>query len=368
MEKTLVAVLSFLLGWLVGKVLDTYWEKIIQSIKTAWKRKVVGRHIKKQHADILRLCSGVPHFSAEHTEVEIDQSLNLFLAFPEALRGSLPKSVGNVSETDVFFSTLSMPGYDDAEVMRVVEIARKSVAKMFIDRDDGSYFNGRKYGVAYADGFSRTTDNVETPILFLRLYNTDHFTHRVISETVNLLKVDKEQVTPKLLNSTLNWIRTSIGVSVIAVLKSTNQIIMTRRSANASYSEGKSWIYVSATETFTQTDYDEFNHTADLGLCIERGLKEELGIEKYMCDSVKLYDMFFETHFLQDGIVASVELKEDITFDIIMGLDAKDKQLEVEELFLLDNKKNAIENYIKANEQQMRSQTIYALRCHAARL
>lgn len=368
MGEIIIAGLSFLLGWLAGKVLDAYLEKIMKAIKTAWKRWVVGRHINKQHADILRLYSGVPHFSVEHTEVEIDQSLNLFLAFPEELRGSLPKSVGNVSETDVFFSTLSMPGYDDAEVMRVVEIARKSVAKMFIDRDDGSYFNGRKYGVAYADGFSRTTDNVEAPILFLRLYNTDHFTHRVISEAVNLLKIDEGELTSNMLNSTLNWIRTSIGVSVIAVLKSTNQIIMTRRSANASYSEGKSWIYVSATETFTQTDYDEFNHTADLDLCIERGLKEELGIERYMYDSVKLYDMFFETHFLQDGIVASMELKDDITFDMIMELEAKDKQLEVEEMFLLDNRKSAIEDYIKANEQQMRSQTIYALRCHVARL
>lgn len=227
-----------------------------------------------------------------------------------------------------------------------------------------------KYGILYADGFSRTTDDIERPLFTCRLFKTDHYTHRVISEVLKLLNVSPSLFTIQNLNGPLSWIRTSFGLSVIIILKQTNQIIMTRRSRLSSYSEGKSWIYVSVTETLTETDYDRFKMVPDIMLCVKRGILEELGIGSSLYDESKIrfYDSFFETYFYQDGIVASVELDEKVSFEYIKNLNAKDKKLEVESLFLLDNNKKAIKDFIEENRSEMRSQAIFALKSYAARM
>lgn len=370
MKEMSIAALSFFFGWIAGKFLDISFEKIKEHINQRVHREKATRHAKESYDDILTLASGIPFFSAENVEVCINSNQNLFFSFPEDLRDALPKSAGDFSKQDVLFKNLTISGYSETQVGHAIESARRDIAQMFIDRKDGLYFNGKKYGVAYADGFSRTADNAEDPKLLLKLFNTDHYTHRVIAKAIGNLMIEGKSIGINELNSEMNWIRASIGLSVIVVLKSTNQIIMTHRTKNSSYSEGKSWIYVSATETFTETDYDTYTHTADPVLCLQRGILEELGITKNMCDesSIKFYDMFFETHFLQDGLVASVELKENITFDRILELVAKDEMLEVDSLFLLDNNKKAINQFIESHRDEMRSQTLYALGCHAARL
>ena len=175
--------------------------------------------------------------------------------------------------------------------------------------------------------------------------------------------VPKDIINNETLNNELKWIRTSFGISVIIILKSTNQIIMTHRSKNASFSQGKNWIYVSVTEALSQADVDEYDSAVDFSLCVKRGIKEELGIEKgmYHHDDIKFYDCFFETQFFQDGIVASVELSEKIMPQDIINFRAKDKRLEIEDIFFIDNNKAAIQKFINDNHNEMRSQTIFAL-------
>lgn len=370
MAQIVIAIISFVGGWFAGKVLDYSFDTIIEAITRRLRKRKIKGIGEDTNADIQMLCTGVPCFTPDNIYVEIDCDANLYLGFPEDLIDSVPKSSGGFRNKDVLFVDIVLPGYDKECVSSAIETAKRKVAEMFITRSDGLFFNGKKYGVAYADGFSRTADCTEDPILTLKLFNTDHYTHRVLSEVVNNLHIDKKQLNQKMLNSELQWMRTSLGISVIVVLKSTNQIIMTRRSTNASYSEGKTWIYVSATETFTETDYDHYTHCADLMLCVKRGIQEELGITQnmYFDSTIKFYDMFYETHFFQDGIVASVELKENTMFDEVKALSAKDKQLEVDSLFVIDNSKKSIEEFIRENRTQMRSQTIFALKSHMARL
>lgn len=370
MVEIIIAVASFIGGWLAGKFLDFSFDTVVNSISLRIKRRSVKKLSTVKTNDIRLLCSGVPDFAPENIDIEINKGANLFLAFPDDLRNQLPKSAGTFRSNDELFTELIVPGFSSEQVGVALETARRKIAEMFVARTDGLFFNGSKYGVEYADGFSRTADSSEDPILTLKLFNTDHYTHRVIEEAVSSLALNADQVSNRELNSSLNWIRTSLGLSVIVILKSTNQIIMTRRSANSSFSEGKTWIYVSATETFTQTDYDPYTHSADLTLCLKRGILEELGITQnmYYDSTIKFYDMFFETHFYQDGIVATVELKENTTFEEVRNLSAKDKQLEVDDMFVIDNTRKSIIDFINSHQGEMRSQTVFALRCHAARL
>lgn len=360
-------------------VLEYFFQKLMDHLLNIIKNKNRILRLKKaidafeyaQHKDILPLIKVHPYFISQNTKIVDRHEKTMYIAFPQDLRKSInEKETGKFSNIDAFFTPLSIPGISDKQIQEALETARVSVAKQFVHRDDGLFFNGMKYGLLYADGFSRTVDASESPILHIEVFKTDHYTSHVISETLNLLDIDKSLITYDSLNSNLNWFRTSLGLSIIVILKSTNEIILTHRSTSASYSEGKNWIYVSSTETLTETDIDSYKQDIDLLLCLERGILEELGIQRemYMENSVKFYDSFFETHFLQDGIVASIELEDSYSFEDIRKLPAKDKQLEIKDMFVIPNTKKAIANFIMANKTEMRAQTVFALESYASRL
>ena len=54
-----------------------------------------------------------------------------------------------------------------------------------------------------------------------------------------------------------SWSRTSFGISVILIIPKQNEIILTKRSKNTAYADDLEWIYVSVTETLSDTDINE---------------------------------------------------------------------------------------------------------------
>ena len=167
----------------------------------------------------------------------------------------------------------------------------------------------------------------------------------------------------------MRGLRPSLGVSIILYIPNSNEIILTKRSKHASYNEkDKEWIYVSVTESFTTTDYDEFQKTPDLILCIQRGLKEELGIDKNTIQDIKIYNMFFEKNFFQDGILAVAYLNKYITYQDVVNLAAKDKELEISSFLPIKNSKNELYKFITANSKNLRPQTKYALENYIERM
>ena len=105
---------------------------------------------------------------------------------------------------------------------------------------------------------------------------------------------------------------------------------------------------------------------------IKRGLNEELGLKDisshYDDTTIQLYDMFFENYFYQDGLTASIMLSEKMDIEQLRTLPAKDKKLEVKEIFTIPNKPSDIEQFINNNHSEMREQTIFALQSYALRL
>lgn len=307
----------------------------------------------------------MPYFERLHLQ---NSEVNIFLRYPIEIIPT--EDQDQYSSVDIGLNSLSLPNISNAAFNEALELARVEVATAFANRQDGAYFNGKQYGVLSLDGFSRTIDGRERPVLTMKVFSTDYFTHKVLSRTQTLLGLPQSIYSLESLNTNLYPLRTSFGISVVVVLSASNQILLTRRSTTSSYSEGKSWIYVSATETFSLTDINPFTDQPDLIACVNRGLEEELGIEPHHClqDSLRFYDAFFETYFHQDNIVATIKLKDDITYDMLRAFHAKDKQLEVADMFVIPNEKGAIEKFIKKNESDIRAQTIFTLQSYLARL
>lgn len=373
--ELVIAIASFLLGYFAQKIMDYIFEKVIKKKRYLQNKKAVNRHqleFANGKNDILMLATGNPCFSSYDIDIRVNMNNVFYIAFPEELLCKTTKNIGKFSKKDRFFFAISIEDYTEEELTSIINASRYKIANEFVKREDGLYFNGMKYGIKYADGFSRTCDDIEKPLLTIELFLTDHFTHRVLSDVIDNLDIQPSKLSFENLNREFNWMRTSLGLSIIIILKSTNQILMTRRAKNASFSEGKSWIYVSATEAFTETDFDRYTNSPDLLLCTKRAVLEELGItaKMYNEDSIKFYDMFFETHFHQDGIVVSMELNNSVTFEMIKDnfASAKDSFLEVEQLFLLDNNVSSIKRYLEVYKHEMRSQTVFALKSYLTRL
>lgn len=361
-------IITFFLGYFAEKIADKLLDKLSTKRKNA-KNKKQKINISQYDINTVFTEDIYPYISSDNIWVK-DNGKKMFLAFPPDKKSQLKNIEGEFAIEDTYFRELALNGFSKSEINDVVERARVEIAEDFIKRDDGLYFNGDKYGIVFLDSKSRTTDKKETPQLLVELFHTDHFTHRVISRAVEMLNPPKSYLISENLNNELNWIRTSFGLSIIVILKSTNQIVMTHRSKKASFTKGKSWIYVSATEAISKADIDEYDNTVDFSLCVKRGIKEELGIKKgmYKSDTIKFYDCFFETEFFQDGMVASIELSEEILPEQVEGFRGKDKHLEIEDIFFIDNTKTTIEKFIEDNKADMRSQTIFALKSYISNM
>lgn len=362
----IISVITFILGYFAEKLMD----KIQIKVKQMKEMKIVKEFISNQskNKDIQLIANGSPYYNiANQLFFSCMENDNVFVSFPPELSQQLLPSSGGFAEIDNLPENIyAIENIDSETIKEAIETARREVALRFIKREDGLYFNGKKYGVVYSDGFSRTCDVAENPILTYRLFKTDHFSHRVLNRTLDILHIPSESFSIDFLNHQIPLYRTSLGVSIIVIIQKSNQIIITKRAKTASYSGGKGWFYVSATETFSETDYDEYKRMPSIMLCIKRGLLEELNIDSNMYDENSIYisSAFYEKNFHQDGLVAVVKLNENISYTDIDFKNAKDHMLEIDDINLIDNSKQAIEEFIKDKENELRPQTIFSLRSY----
>ncbi len=377
--EIILPIVTFFAGYFLEKILDRVSKKIFIAYWTwihARHRKRYKEKYDKLHPDVVSTEVACPLILPKNVRVVLNDANSIFLALPEGIEENDLRGLNleEFCQQDYLVRDLVLPGFSREEVENAIEDARREIAGRFIRREDGLYFNGDKYGVYYLDTRSRTSDAREDPCLHLEVYRTDHFTHRVIGRALEMLSPPAALFGSDNLNGGLNWVRTSFGISVI-VITADDKIIMTRRSQRAGFADGRDWIYVSVTEALSQADVDPDEFHPDLTLCVRRGLKEELGIDQkiYADTCIKFYDCFFETHFFQDGIVASVTLPRDaegtiLTFGDIETLPARDRALEIAEMFWIKNSKSEIRKFIEENHEEMRSQTIFALQTYLASL
>lgn len=360
-ELTISNIISFFIGLFFSWIFD----RLKKFYKNICMKHNINTVICNNNDDICPISSVIPCYkSNDLIETEMTTK-EFYIAFPNEVE------IKNKSE---FKSSDSLPdeikfdkfGITSKDFYELLNSKRYEIAKNFASRTDGLYYNSIKYGVYYSDGFGRTTDSCEDPKLFVQLFKTDYFSQRVIEATFYNLQL-KEKIDLNFLNDNMKGFRPSLGVSVIIVLPS-DEILLTKRSKYVSYNTtGKEWIYVSVTESFTDTDYDEYCSRPDLIMCIQRGLKEELGIDYHSITNIKIYSMFYEKNFLQDGILAAVQVNKNVTYEKLTKMYAKDKLLEISEFIPVKNDAKSIKQFINKNKENLRPQTKYALENYAER-
>ena len=354
-----------------GIILTNIWNKSKNLIQEKSIKKNINKVINRNSEDIYTIASTVPFYQNNSCiDIKINNKNKFYLSLPDNMKMNHNINVNEFKSTDCINIDIDYEslGITKTEFLTILEEQRQIIANSFASRTGGMYFNGEKYGVLYSDGFGRTADKIEDPKLFIELFKTDYYTQRIIEKTLHKINI-RNKIDLNFLNQSMRGLRPSLGVSIILYIPNSNEIILTKRSKHASYNEkDKEWIYVSVTESFTTTDYDEFQKTPDLILCIQRGLKEELGIDKNTIQDIKIYNMFFEKNFFQDGILAVAYLNKYITYQDVVNLAAKDKELEISSFLPIKNSKNELYKFITANSKNLRPQTKYALENYIERM
>lgn len=374
MLNRLWEIVYMIAGAIMGTILTMITQYVINKVKGIYQLKRVQKNIYSlknvdKIENISVLVCGYPYFSISNLDIE-QAEFDCRLSLPKGFDDCIPDSVGRFVDVDTedskfILSKLFAYGLTVDEFNKI----RQTIAEEFANKNKGFYFNGPKLGVCYFDDFSRTCDIDEKPILTIRTFQTDYYTHQVITSAMMKKNI---MILPGSLNSNekfFNTFCTAIGLSVILVIPGTNQIILTKRGKNTAYSNGKTYIYVSVTEAFTKSDIG-FDGRPSFESCLRRGIFEELGIpdSKLSLDSIKFYDLFFEEHFLQMGLVVSLNLDASMSLQDIINRTAKDKKLETQEIFTINNTVRAIEDFIELHHDEMRAQTIFALKSYVSRL
>lgn len=359
-----ISILTFILGFFANKILEYVTDSIKKRLKRKSLEKSLDNFYTNPHRDVVITASGFPFFVPENIKESISKENTLLLAKPNG-KNSSDKSFAESDHVTNDFSRF----ITENSLQEQLEKVRLEVFESFTNRDKGNFFNGSILGVNHLDGLARTTDAKEAPVLSIDFYKTDYYTHKIIEQLLDSASFDRNSLISEL-NNSLSWTRTSFGVSVIIIIPKQNEIILTKRSNKAAYTEGKEWLYVSVTETLSETDYNDETGCPDVIKCVWRGISEELGISERQLkkDTLRFYESFYETHFHQDNIVASIEISESMTFSDIYSLLAKDKYMEVSDIITIPNDKSKIINFIDKNKNDMRSQTIFSLESFVARM
>ena len=226
-----------------------------------------------------------------------------------------------------------------ADLGKRIDLSRKKVLKQFLNRENGCYFNNKKYGVSDVRRFERMEDAGEQPRLTLVMYETDYYTHRVMKDVCKQLIAEGDPfLTAQLDYNDLRYSRiffTSLGVNVLLSedeLRKDRKVLLTSRSTNAAETYSKHLFSLSAIEGVSLSDYDPFTRNVDLNAAVTRGLLEEIGVDESMIktDKIHFYDLFVNCKNLEMGLTCSVELKRDLTIEEdVKAKRGKDEALEV---------------------------------------
>ena len=337
----------------------------------AEKKDDYPEFIRKHLKTIMPLFRGIPYFTDERSVETTISAPEYYLAFPTDMLDSISFSKSRFSPVDVnldqYIQRLMLSKKQKNAFMILLGKARYETAKEFIERRNGNLFNGVKYGIWSSDSNGRTSDTFEDPILHLDLYRTDYFTEKTMYRLFRLMCANDNwrSITSRSRDSlnNLSIFRNSLGVSLIVEIPSEQTILLTKRSGRAAFSGGKEWIYPSVTESVSETDFSPFSGLVELDLCVYRGILEELGIKKtyYDTDTIVYYSMFHETYFSQDGLTASVCLRNNVTTKQLLQLRGKDSELEVSNMIFLKLDPLEIKKFIMDNIDEIRPQALFTL-------
>ena len=364
----LISIGTFIAGFFANKALEWATALVSKKLRERKKQHNFDNFYTSLHEDILITASGFPCFTPENIKGRIDKEKVLLLSAP------VGEEARDTEECAVFSPTDRMPDafakyVRENSLSTQLERIRASVYQSFCEKKNGNYFNGKTLGISRINGFERTADHRELPVLNIEFFETDYYTHKIIGKLLENSSFDNS-VIPVDTEGNFSWARNSFGISLILIFPKEDMLLLTKRSRKAAFAEDKEWIYVSVTEAVSETDLDEESGKPDISKAVIRGINEELGIvgTKLRMDTLCFYETFYETHFHQDNIVASIEVSDTVNLSEVGKLMSKDKFMEINGFLSVPKKRKAIAEFIEKNREEMRAQTIFSLESFIARL
>jgi hypothetical protein len=376
------------LVWIITGILLTSCAVIIRKINERGKRKKTFKQLSKlqpiseAELNIVSIGNAVPYYET----INIEHSKKKFyLDFPEELKeqilSKVPKGIDPAKNPYIFQRDCSFNGGTDfqdiiqetgiSNLKELIEKHRRKVAYDFLEKKNGCYFNGRKYGVYSIDGYGRVGEN-ETPILELTVFDTDYFTHKVFRSIYEELKQQEAPITKASKDDLFKYraFMTSLGLNVYVITDSPSgdMVLISRRSSSASETRGLKPYNSTVMEGLSQTDLDSQTMEISIKKTLHRALYEELGIPLNYHDkhesTVHFYDIFLERNYFEIGLTASIKLNMVYEQDI-EPLVAKDKVLEIDEIIPTPFKEQSLNTFIK--DHMFMNQGLYTLKMVAAR-
>ena len=334
--------------------------------------------IDRESMGIRLIAQGDPYYISGETLRTSLTKYRFFIAPPKDLLGlaeeeiqwinshlNNPPELFDMSWDDVF-SNIPIP-----DLKERIDNSRKKVMMQFVRHENGCYFNNLKFGIYSINSFERTEDLSERPVLSIRFFTTDYYTHRVMKDVCKqLVKENNPYLTSELNLFDMTYSRiffTSLGINLILLedeLRPDRKLILTERSVNAAESSAykNKKISVSVIEGVSNSDYDPYTGNVDLVAAAFRGLQEELGVDDHQLqrDKLRFYDFFLNKENLEMGISCSIEIKSNLTIhDDILTHHGKDEQLELsdkKELLFSD-----LRDYAVTNAESFMPQALYTV-------
>ena len=335
--------------------------------------------LRSMQAEPIRgIVSGDPCFEEPYT-LSVRLSGNEFYLAPpkEFLRNADEPSKRWCAENnfanqdDVFGCDLKtyLQGIGIPDIEQRIEESRQKIFMQFWNRENGCYFNNKKYGVEDINPFARTSDVWELPKLEMKMFITDYFTHRVMKDVCKRLVSEGNKEIQEINCARIGQNRiffTSLGVNLVLsedAAQDERSILVTGRSVNSSESGMKRRWSLSVVEGVSTADYDAHEDIVSLNSAVWRGLEEALNVTREHCqeNSVKFHSLFLNRSNLEMGVACSVELKPEYRIEKdIIPLHGKDEDMEVDAKKAV--KVSEIPAFLGENQGSMLPQALYTFR------
>ena len=325
---------------------------------------------------VRRITSGDPYYEERSTLFAKHSGHEFYLAPPsEVLDDGNPELLKWCRENFVMQDTVF--GGDLASILKEIpipdleqriEFSRRKIFDQFRKKENGCYYNNKKYGIEDINPFERTTDVMEIPKLEITMYVTDYFTHRIMKDVCKTLIAEDVRYMQEIHYATIGYNKiffTSLGVNLILSEDSIHEdcsVLITSRSVNSAETYDMHNFALSVIEGVSISDYDEYQRMISLTLAVERGLKEELNVtrEFYQPNTLRFYDLFVNCDNLEIGITCSLELKKEYRIkDDILKLHGKDEELEIADKRTVPI--SNLEAFIRTNRNVILPQALYTL-------
>ncbi len=214
-------------------------------------------------------------------------------------------------------------------------------------------FNGDKYGVQRV--VVDRVGNDEDSKLIITFFKTDYFTHQVFRSIYKQLKSEGHAIAS--IDSTIGVSRyfpffTSFGINALVVLEKEGfeEVVLAERSGKITKDNQNIW-HVTVNEGLSMTDIED--QTISLSRCLNRGLREELGLKETHYEKINnkyFYDLFINLDDLEMGLTAVVFTEFEFNTIKTLYRSAKDAELETTGLISVKATKGDLYRFLKTNK------------------